>query len=110
MKQSVGHICCRMNLDPFGKISEDSLWRALELAQLKVFVTKLPGGKTVEQVESSLRMQWILFLNQITDPEILFFELNVVSCVVKTSITAFIINCYLISDSCCREKKEISVS
>jgi ABC-type multidrug transport system fused ATPase/permease subunit len=30
----------KMNLDPFGKHSDDELWNALELAHLKDFVTE----------------------------------------------------------------------
>ena len=33
-----------MNLDPFNKSSTDELWRALELAHLKSYVSALPGG------------------------------------------------------------------
>ena len=34
----------RMNLDPFNMLSSDAIWRALELAHLKTFVSSLPGG------------------------------------------------------------------
>ena len=34
----------RFNLDPVGKHSDDGIWEALELAHLKPFVQKLPGG------------------------------------------------------------------
>ena len=33
-----------MNLDPFNNSSTHALWRALELAHLKSFVSSLPGG------------------------------------------------------------------
>ena len=33
-----------MNLDPFNKSSSEELWRALELAHLKSYVSALPGG------------------------------------------------------------------
>ena len=32
-----------MNLDPFCKHSDDAVWRALEYAHLKSFVTALPS-------------------------------------------------------------------
>lgn len=31
----------RMNLDPFDKYSEDDIWKALELSNLKKFVSSL---------------------------------------------------------------------
>ncbi|XP_066905600.1 multidrug resistance-associated protein 1 [Halyomorpha halys] len=34
----------RMNLDPFGRYSDQQVWRALELAHLKSFVRGLPAG------------------------------------------------------------------
>lgn len=34
----------RMNLDPFGKNSDEEIWRALELTQLRPFVKSLPAG------------------------------------------------------------------
>ena len=34
----------RMNLDPFNKSSTHDLWRALELAHLKSYVSSLSGG------------------------------------------------------------------
>ena len=34
----------RMNLDPFDKNSSEELWKALELAHLKSYVSALPGG------------------------------------------------------------------
>ena len=33
-----------MNLDPFNKNSSEELWKALELAHLKSYVSALPGG------------------------------------------------------------------
>ena len=33
-----------MNLDPFDRYSDDQLWRALEMAHLKVFASELAGG------------------------------------------------------------------
>lgn len=41
----------RINLDPFGQKSDDELWRALELAHLKVFVKGLPAGLNHEVSE-----------------------------------------------------------
>ncbi|KAL1780294.1 canalicular multispecific organic anion transporter 2 [Sigmodon hispidus] len=34
----------RMNLDPFGRYSEEDIWRALELAHLHTFVSSQPAG------------------------------------------------------------------
>ena len=34
----------RMNLDPFDKYGDTELWKALESAGLKSFVTSVPGG------------------------------------------------------------------
>lgn len=34
----------RMNLDPFGRYSEDDIWRALELSHLHTFVSSQPAG------------------------------------------------------------------
>lgn len=36
--------CCRFNLDPERTCSDDRLWEALEIAQLKNMVKALPGG------------------------------------------------------------------
>lgn len=33
-----------MNLDPFNKYNDDEIWRALELASLKEFVSSSPEG------------------------------------------------------------------
>jgi len=40
-----------MNLDPFERHSDEQLWRALELAHLKVFVSGLPSGLAHEITE-----------------------------------------------------------
>ena len=37
-----------MNLDPFGYYSDDDIWRALEQAHLKAYVTNLAGGLAFE--------------------------------------------------------------
>ena len=34
----------RMNLDPFNKTNSDEIWKALELANLKSYVSALSGG------------------------------------------------------------------
>lgn len=36
--------CCRFNLDPERTCTDDRLWEALEIAQLKNMVKALPGG------------------------------------------------------------------
>lgn len=36
--------CCRFNLDPEKTCTDDRLWEALEIAQLKNMVKALPGG------------------------------------------------------------------
>lgn len=40
-----------MNLDPFDKHTDEQVWRALELAHLKVFVKGLPAGLQHEVTE-----------------------------------------------------------
>lgn len=41
----------RLNLDPFGQMSDDEVWRALELAHLKSFVKGLTAGLNHEVSE-----------------------------------------------------------
>lgn len=41
----------RLNLDPFNQKSDDEVWRALELAHLKSFVSKLSSGLAHEVTE-----------------------------------------------------------
>ena len=41
----------RFNLDPFKKYSDEELWRSLEHAHLRGFVSKLPGGLDYTVVE-----------------------------------------------------------
>lgn len=38
------HLCCRFNLDPERTCTDDRLWEALEIAQLKNMVKALTGG------------------------------------------------------------------
>ena len=40
---SLLYSCCRFNLDPEQLKSDEELWQALEIAQLKSTVTSLPG-------------------------------------------------------------------
>ena len=40
-----------MNLDPFNCYNDLELWRALDLAHLKVFITYLPNGLDHELTE-----------------------------------------------------------
>lgn len=40
--------CCRFNLDPEKMCTDDRLWEALEIAQLKNMVKALPGGLGVQ--------------------------------------------------------------
>ncbi len=35
--------CCRYNLDPEGEKTDDEVWKALEIAQLKPIITALPS-------------------------------------------------------------------
>jgi ABC-type multidrug transport system fused ATPase/permease subunit len=34
----------RSNLDPFDQLEDEALWQALEVANLKESITKMPGG------------------------------------------------------------------
>ena len=54
----------RMNLDPFALYSDEEVWRALELAHLKNFVSDLPDKLNHECSEGgeNLRYQAIFFL------------------------------------------------
>lgn len=42
----------RMNLDPFNNHSDEEVWKALELAHLKSFVSGLPLGLSHEVTEA----------------------------------------------------------
>ncbi len=41
----------RFNLDPFQKYTDKQIWRVLEHAHLKGFVSKLPGGLSYNVAE-----------------------------------------------------------
>lgn len=41
---SVRVCVCRFNLDPEMKATDEMLWEALDIAQLKLVVKSLPGG------------------------------------------------------------------
>ena len=58
-----------MNLDPFGKYSDDQIWHALEHAHFKNFVTGLAagldyecgeGGQNLRYFSGVLSLQWNL--------------------------------------------------
>ena len=46
----------RINLDPFGRHTDDQLWRALEMAHLKDFVSDLEGGLDHEVSEGGCNL------------------------------------------------------
>jgi len=48
----------RMNLDPFSVYTDDQIWRALEHAHLKDFVTTLPTGLEYECGEGGNNMRY----------------------------------------------------
>ena len=43
-----------MNLDPFNEYSDADVWRAVELAHLKSYVTNLPGQLMFEVNEGNI--------------------------------------------------------
>lgn len=49
----------RMNLDPFETYSDDELWRALESAHLKSFVSGLEKKLQHEIVEGGENLRWV---------------------------------------------------
>jgi len=50
-----------MNLDPFEVYSDDQIWRALELAHLKQFVSGLPTGLAHEITEGGDNLRFDYF-------------------------------------------------
>lgn len=52
-----------MNLDPFGKYDDSAIWRALQLAHLRVFVQSLPEALHYECGEGgqNLRFCWFTY-------------------------------------------------
>jgi len=48
----------RMNLDPFSMYTDDQIWRALEHAHLKDFVTTLPTGIEYECGEGGNNLRY----------------------------------------------------
>ena len=52
----------RFNLDPFGRYSDDQIWRALELAHLKMFVSEKltaiwsTSARKVEKISGLLKI------------------------------------------------------
>ena len=49
----------RMNLDPFESYSDDEVWRALESAHLKTFVTGLEKGLQHEVAEGGENLRYL---------------------------------------------------
>uniref|UniRef100_A0A452UGL2 Multidrug resistance-associated protein 1 n=1 Tax=Ursus maritimus TaxID=29073 RepID=A0A452UGL2_URSMA len=56
----------RMNLDPFGRYSEEDIWRALELSHLHTFVSSQPAGLDFQCSEGgeNLRLQSIKLVSK----------------------------------------------
>ena len=53
----------RMNLDPFDGHSDEEVWRALELAHLKSFVSGLPDKLDHECSEGGENLRYPWFIN-----------------------------------------------
>ena len=53
----------RMNLDPFDGHSDEEVWRALELAHLKSFVSGLPDKLDHECSEGGENLRYRRFIN-----------------------------------------------
>lgn len=49
----------RMNLDPFDQHSDEDIWRSLELAHLKNFVSSLPDKLNHECAEGGENLRWV---------------------------------------------------
>ena len=55
----------RSNLDPFDRYTDDELWKALDMAHLRVFVCGLPQHLDYDCGEGgdSLRLEYLIFIN-----------------------------------------------
>ena len=57
-----------MNLDPFGRHSDDDIWTALEHAHLKNFVKSLSSGLEFECSEGGENLRYVSLLKPFADP------------------------------------------
>lgn len=58
----------RVNLDPVGQYSDESIWRALELAHLKSYISSLAVGLQYEVTEGGDNFRYIVIQDK-TNPD-----------------------------------------
>lgn len=52
-----------MNLDPFDRVSDEDIWRVLELSHLKDYVAGLQEGLQHEVAEGGENLRWAMKIN-----------------------------------------------
>lgn len=88
----------RMNLDPFNKETDESVWSALELAHLKTFVKSLTAGLQHQVAEGGDNLRyttahnrticfWECFINKIWLFNLKFYRLRKIRIFIRGSST-----------------------